>query len=61
MPCEKCGGTLYWLMMIRMPKRKDVETDYLMCENCEAIYRQVISTKIELKEVKPTELKEASG
>ncbi|GAG66552.1 unnamed protein product [marine sediment metagenome] len=60
MPCEKCGGTLYWLTMVRMPSKKDLETGYLMCEKCEAIYRQIIHTKIELREVQPIELKETS-
>lgn len=55
MLCKKCGGPLYWLKMLRAPSKKDIRTDYLMCEQCEAIYRQIIHTKIERKEIHPEE------
>lgn len=53
--CKKCGGPLYWLMMIRMPKKSDLETDYLICDKCKTVYRQIIHTEIERRELHPEE------
>ena len=49
--CEKCGGELLWLFVnkgsqLLVDPDKFVETDYVMCEDCETVYKRVIHTDV---------------